>query len=60
VRRWSLWVRRGEAALHLLCDEMETLMPAVIEFGGYVPVKPRTVVEKRIALFEEHEEKYER
>jgi hypothetical protein len=53
-------VRGGEAALHLLCDEMETLMPAVIEFGGYVPVKPRTVVEKRIALFEEHEEKYER
>ena len=45
------------AALHLLCDEMETLMPAVIEFGGYVPVKPRMVVEKRIALFEEHEEK---
>jgi hypothetical protein len=32
---------------------METLMPAVVAFGGYVPTAPRVVVEKRLALFEE-------
>lgn len=41
------------AALRQLCDEMETLMPAVVDFGGYVPTGPRAMVEKRIALFEE-------
>jgi hypothetical protein len=41
------------AVLRQLCDEMESLMPAVVEFGGYVPSEPRVVVEKRLALFEE-------
>lgn len=38
------------AALHHLCDEMEALMPQVIELGGYVPSSPRTMVEMRLAL----------
>lgn len=41
------------AALRQLCVEMEALMPRIVVFSGYVPVEPRLVVEKRIALFEE-------
>ncbi|QBD76203.1 hypothetical protein EPA93_09340 [Ktedonosporobacter rubrisoli] len=40
-------------ALRKLCDEMETLMPAVVAFGGYVPAEPCIVVEKLLALFED-------
>jgi predicted nucleotidyltransferase len=38
------------AALRRLCDEMEQLMPAVVEMGGSVPPNPRAVVEKRLEL----------
>jgi len=38
------------AALRQLCDEMEALMPQVIELGGYVPSSPRSMVEMRLAL----------
>ncbi len=41
------------ATLRQLCDEMETLTPTVVAFGGYVPAEPRVVVEKRLALFED-------
>lgn len=37
----------------LLCDEMEQLMPAVVEMGGYVPFEPRVIVEKRLELLTE-------
>lgn len=33
-----------------LCDEMEQLMPRVVQLGGYVPASPRTLVEMRLAL----------
>ena len=38
------------AALRQLCDQMEALMPRVIELGGYVPTSPRSMVERRLAL----------
>ncbi|MEO9027327.1 MAG: hypothetical protein ABI413_00775 [Ktedonobacteraceae bacterium] len=41
------------AALRHLCDEMEALMPAVVELGGYLPPNPRAMVEMRLALFTE-------
>ena len=41
------------AALRQLCDEMEQLMPAVAAMGGYLPANPRSIIEKRLALFEE-------
>jgi hypothetical protein len=31
-------------------DEMEKLMPVVVELGGYLPPEPRAVVEKRLEL----------
>jgi hypothetical protein len=37
-------------AMRHLCAEMEELMPLVVEKGGYVPVEPRAIVEKRLAL----------
>jgi len=37
-------------ALRSLCDEMEKLMPAVVELGGYLPPEPRAMVEKRLEL----------
>ncbi len=41
------------STLRQLCDEMERLTPAVVAFGGSVPIAPRSVVEKRLALFED-------
>lgn len=38
------------AALRSLCDEMETLMPQVVAFGGSIPSSPRSVIEMRLAL----------
>lgn len=38
------------AALRRLCDEMEALMPAVVDLGGYVPPAPRAMVEMRLEL----------
>jgi len=38
------------AALRHLCDEMEALMPQLVEAGGYVPASPRAVVEMRLAM----------
>lgn len=38
------------AALRSVCDEMETLIPQVIESGGYVSSSPRSAVELRLAL----------
>ena len=38
------------AATRRLCDEMEQLMPAVVEMGGYVPLEPRALVEMRLGL----------
>jgi Streptomycin adenylyltransferase len=38
------------AALRQLCDEMEALMPQVVQLGGYVPSSPRSVIEMRLAL----------
>jgi hypothetical protein len=37
-------------ALRQRCNEMECLMPAVLEMGGYLPTNPRAVVEKRLDL----------
>lgn len=41
------------AALRRLCDEMEALMPAVVKMGGYLPLDPRAIVEKRLTLLTE-------
>jgi hypothetical protein len=41
------------AALRSLCDEMEALMPEVVKLGGYVPIDPRSLIEKRLALLAE-------
>jgi len=41
------------AALRRLCDEMERLMPAVVEMGGYLPTNPRAMVEMRLQLLED-------
>lgn len=38
------------AALRRLCDEMEALMPAVVDLGGYVPPATRAMVEMRLEL----------
>ncbi len=38
------------AMLRTLCDEMETLMPDVVDLGGYVPSSPRAVLEMRLLL----------
>ena len=38
------------AALRRRCDNMEALMPQVIELGGYVPSSPHSIVEMRLAL----------
>jgi hypothetical protein len=43
------------AALRQLCDEMEALMPQVVQLGGYVPSSPRSVIETRLALLPESE-----
>ncbi len=34
----------------LLCDEMESLMPDVVDLGGYVPDSPRSVIAMRLLL----------
>lgn len=36
--------------LRRLCDEMDHLMPQVVQLEGYVPVSPRAIVEIRLAL----------
>lgn len=41
------------AALRALCDKMEKLMPVVVEPGSYLPLNPRTIVEKRLELLAE-------
>ncbi len=38
------------AVLRALCDEMEALMPDVVDLGGYVPSSPRSVIEMRLLL----------
>lgn len=38
------------AVLRSLCDEMEALMPGVVDLGGYVPASPRSVIEMRLLL----------
>jgi predicted nucleotidyltransferase len=38
------------SVLHELCERMLALMPEVEQIGGYVPVKPMAVIEKRMAL----------
>lgn len=38
------------AALRRLCDEMEDLMPEVVDLGGYLPPAPRAMVEMRLDL----------
>lgn len=45
---------RADALRHL-CDEMERLMPPVVQFGGYVPTAPRAIVEIRLALANEEQ-----
>ncbi len=45
-------LRECADALRRLCDEMERLMPLVVQFGGYVPDAPRAIVEMRLALAE--------
>jgi hypothetical protein len=48
--RMSFTHEERVAILRRLCDEMESLMPPVVQFGGYVPVSPRAIVEMRLAL----------
>ena len=50
--RIQLLVKQEEqiAVLRAVCDEMETLIPQVIESGGYVSSSPRSAVELRLAL----------
>jgi hypothetical protein len=38
------------AVLRALCDEMEALMPDVVDLGGYVPASPRSAIEMRLLL----------
>lgn len=38
------------AILREFCDEMEGLMPQVVQLGGYVPASPRAIIELRLAL----------
>lgn len=47
----------GAAILRELCDEMEALMPQVMQLGGDVPASPRAIVEMRLALVAEEESK---
>lgn len=49
---------RRVAMLRGLCDEMERLMPQLVQMGGYVPESPRDIVEKRLALVLEDEKGY--
>ncbi|GHO79318.1 hypothetical protein KSD_70890 [Ktedonobacter sp. SOSP1-85] len=49
---YATWQEQATALLRL-CDEMEELMPAVVEMGGYVPFSPRTAVETRLAIVKE-------
>lgn len=49
---YATWEEQA-AALLRLCDEMEELMPAVVEMGGYVPFSPRAAVETRLAILKE-------
>ncbi|GCE20044.1 hypothetical protein [Dictyobacter kobayashii] len=49
---YATWEEQVTALLRL-CDEMEELMPAVVEIGGYVPFSPRAAVEKRLAILNE-------
>lgn len=48
----QLYCTREEqvAVLRSLCDEMEALMPDVVDLGGYVPDSPRSVIEMRLLL----------
>lgn len=41
------------ALLREVCDEMESLMPQVVELGGYAPAAPLALVETRLALAQE-------
>jgi hypothetical protein len=41
------------AALRHLCDEMERLMPQVVQVGGYIQASPRAIIEMRLALSSE-------
>ncbi len=49
---YATWQEQATALL-LLCDEMEELMPAVVEMGGYVPFSPGAAVKTRLALVKE-------
>jgi hypothetical protein len=48
--RMSFTHEERVVTLRHLCDEMERLMPQVVQFGGYVPASPRAIVEMRLAL----------
>jgi hypothetical protein len=41
------------AALRRLCDEMEQLMLMIPQMGSSVPLSPRAIIEKRLALLAE-------
>ncbi|HEX8034308.1 MAG TPA: nucleotidyltransferase domain-containing protein [Ktedonobacterales bacterium] len=49
-RKMAVTQEACAAILRDLCDEMEGLMPQVVQLGGYVPASPRAVVEMRLAL----------
>lgn len=49
-RQMSMTFASCAAVLREICDEMEGLMPQVVQLGGYVPASPRAIVETRLAL----------
>lgn len=49
---YATWEEQASALLRL-CDEMEALMPAVVEMGGYVPFSPGAAVKTRLAILQE-------
>lgn len=49
-RQIAVTQEAGAAILREMCDELEELMPQVVQLGGYVPASPRAIVEMRLAL----------
>ncbi|MGZ3714068.1 MAG: nucleotidyltransferase domain-containing protein [Ktedonobacterales bacterium] len=55
-RKMAVTQEACAAILRELCDEMEGLMPRVVQLGGYIPASPRAIVEMRLALATEERE----
>lgn len=54
-RQMAVTQEAGAEILRELCDEMDELMPQVVQLGGHVPASPRAIVEIRLALATEED-----